>query len=108
MVDDPESTLYDRAVAGATVLLSGFDAAPLALGAAFVPPGAVGSFGGRLASSADLVALGRAERMLDAGDDAADIWSSTGWWKGPDDKWRFEIDDSQSSLELESALGVLM
>lgn len=94
VVDDPESTFYDRLDAGAQVLLGGFDAAPLAIGGAFVPRGAVGSFGGRLAAGSDLDALDRAERMLDAGDDPADIWRSTGWWKGPDDQWRFEIDDS--------------
>jgi hypothetical protein len=47
VVDDPESTLYDRIDAGARVLLGGFDAAPIALGGAFVPPGAVGAYGGR-------------------------------------------------------------
>ncbi|HRT06377.1 MAG TPA: hypothetical protein P5204_11830, partial [Kiritimatiellia bacterium] len=26
------------------------------------------------------------------------IWRKTGWWKGPDGQWRFEIDDSQMKV----------
>ena len=26
------------------------------------------------------------------------IWDFTGWWKGPEGRWRYEIDDSQATL----------
>jgi hypothetical protein len=56
--------------------------------------GAAGVFGGRLAKTADLDALSRAERMAASGADRRAIWDETGWFKGTDGKWRFEIDDS--------------
>jgi hypothetical protein len=58
------------------------------------PRGALGVFGGRMAKTADRDALARAERMAEAGADRRAIWDETGWFKGPDGKWRFEIDDS--------------
>jgi GNAT superfamily N-acetyltransferase len=57
------------------------------------PRGALGVFGGRMAKTADRDALARAERMAEAGADRRAIWDETGWFKGPDGKWRFEIDD---------------
>lgn len=64
-------------------------------------PGGVtelGIFGGRKARTADLEALARAEEMDAAGVPRESIWSDTGWFKGVDGKWRFEIDDSNISL----------
>jgi hypothetical protein len=60
-------------------------------------PGVAGIFAGRWARNADHAALAEAERMEQAGHAAEDIWRTTGWGRGPvDNKWRFEIDDSQS------------
>jgi hypothetical protein len=61
------------------------------------PSNTVGMFGGRLARTADHAKLAQAEEMAARGASRDDIWSQTGWFKGPDDKWRFEIDDSGSS-----------
>jgi len=37
-------------------------------------------------------------RLEREGADAARIWRETGWWRGLDGKWRFEVDDSQMRL----------
>lgn len=58
-----------------------------------------GTFAGRGAKTADLAALARAEDMAGQGLDRRQIWDDTGWYKGVDDKWRFEIDDSGSSFQ---------
>jgi hypothetical protein len=61
------------------------------------------SFGGILAgegaATADLGALARAKGMAEAGHDAPSIWGQTGWYKGPEGKWKFEIDDSKAKLD---------
>lgn len=56
-------------------------------------PNALGIFGGRLAKTADLDALREAEAMAVQGMDRAAIWSKTGWFRGVDGQWRFEIPD---------------
>lgn len=58
--------------------------------------GAVGIFGGRLAQTADQAALARAEQMSASGSHPEQVWKDTGWFKGADDKWRFEINDANS------------
>jgi hypothetical protein len=55
-------------------------------------------FAGPTAKTADHAALARAQEMAAAGADRADIWRDTGWFAGPDGKWRFEIDDSGARL----------
>lgn len=67
-------------------------------GLAARPAGGTGMFAGRLAKTADHEALARAERMAAEGADRRAIWDSTGWFRGPDSKWRFEIDDSKSMI----------
>jgi hypothetical protein len=56
-------------------------------------------FAGKGAKTADLAKLEEAKKLTDAGSDARDIWSKTGWFKGPDDEWRFELTDDYSFLE---------
>lgn len=63
-------------------------------GLAARPAGGTGMFAGRLAKTADHEALARAERLAAEGADRRAIWNETGWFQGPDSKWRFEIDDS--------------
>jgi len=58
------------------------------------------AFAGERAKTADLEALAKAKKMTEDGKDRTDIWTSTGWFKGVDGKWRFEIDDSSMSLNL--------
>lgn len=58
------------------------------------PPEERYSFAGRNANRADQEALARAEEMERAGEDAEQIRQETGWFRGADGLWRFEIDDS--------------
>lgn len=53
-----------------------------------------GAFGGVFAKTADKDALRAAQDMLASGGDRGDIFRKTGWFKGVDGNWRFEIDDS--------------
>lgn len=66
---------------------------------ALLPPeeGALASFAGEKALGLDAHALASARLMLAAGDDAEQVRQITGWFLGPDQKWRFEIDDSRAS-----------
>lgn len=65
---------------------------------AAAPAGSVGIFGGRLAKTADLKKLEEARAMQKAGAYPDEIHSATGWHMGPDGNWRFEIDDSASTM----------
>jgi hypothetical protein len=58
--------------------------------------GAAGVFGGRLAKTADIGKLEEAQLMLKTGNGPNEIFARTGWFRGADDKWRFEIPDTAS------------
>lgn len=62
------------------------------------------SYAGRDAGNADLEALHEAERYEMQGVDAETIRQKTGWFRGADGKWRWEIDDSGMKLRFESGL----
>jgi len=68
----------------------------LAVGKA--PKNAVGMFAGQRAKTADLDALKMAQALKEQGAPRESIWTQTGWFEGPDGKWRFEIDDSKARL----------
>lgn len=53
------------------------------------------SFAGVKAKNADKLKLSTAEQMLKSGIDSETVRRETGWFKGYDGKWRFEIDDSR-------------
>lgn len=53
------------------------------------------SFAGQKASTANLEHLKNAQEMETLGADMKSIRKATGWFKGRDGKWRFEIDDSK-------------
>lgn len=55
-------------------------------------------FAGIGATTADLMALSTAEQRLAAGEDAETVRKETGWFKGKDGKWRFEISDREAKL----------
>jgi hypothetical protein len=65
----------------------------------FARPGTAGIFGGRLARTADHEALAAAEKMTAEGVAPEQIWKETGWFKGADDQWRFEINDKGSGYK---------
>ncbi|QEL64791.1 hypothetical protein OTERR_13150 [Oryzomicrobium terrae] len=56
------------------------------------------SFAGRKAQGADLHALNTAQQRLARGEDAEAVRQATGWHRGADGKWRFEISDHQASI----------
>ncbi|MBK5942696.1 LPD23 domain-containing protein [Halorhodospira halophila] len=60
------------------------------------------AFGGERAETADHHSLADAVRRLEAGENAETVRRETGWHRGPDERWRFEIDDSQASVNLEA------
>ena len=59
------------------------------------------SFAGEKADTANLSKLDEAKIMLKQGLAKEDILKQTGWFKGVDGKWRFEIDDSNSKFLFE-------
>ena len=61
------------------------------------PDGRLFAFAGERAQTADLDALGAAKWMERTGEDRTAIWEVTGWFKGVDGRWRFEISDHLST-----------
>ena len=55
------------------------------------------------ARTANKAALKAAEEMAAKGSTREAIWNETGWFKGVDGKWRFEIDDSKSQFMSQNA-----
>lgn len=64
----------------------------------YAAEGVQGSFGGKQAKTANLEALKTAKKMDERGAEAETIRRATGWFKGADGEWRFEIDDSKMQL----------
>lgn len=62
------------------------------------------SYAGEKAKNADKAALNTAKEMEKNGADAETIRQKTGWFRGADGKWRWEIDDSGMKLRFESGL----
>jgi hypothetical protein len=60
--------------------------------------GGLGIFAGKGAKTANLKMLETAQKMDAAGLDPAGIWGLTGWGKGKDGQWRFEISDKNAHL----------
>ena len=71
--------------------------APRTLNTGFM--GQRGTFAGINALTADKEALAKAQQMIAQGVDPAKVWQETGWGRGADGKWRFEIDDSKIDLQ---------
>lgn len=57
------------------------------------------SFAGVRAKTANRHNLANAQAMLNNGVDAEQVRKETGWLKGYDNRWRFEIDDSEAKLK---------
>lgn len=56
------------------------------------------SFAGPSADGADARALAAAQERIEAGEAADVIRRDTGWFQGPDSKWRYEISDDQADI----------
>ena len=87
-VSNSLGAMQQRAIANAS--------APRTLNTGF--RGQRGVFAGINALTADKEALAKAQQMIAQGVDPAQVWKETGWGKGVDGKWRFEIDDSKATL----------
>jgi hypothetical protein len=61
------------------------------------------SYAGEKAKNADKAALNTAKEMEKNGADAETIRQKTGWFRGADGKWRWEIDDSGMKLRTDAA-----
>jgi hypothetical protein len=59
-----------------------------------------GQFAGENAETADKVKLAEAQQMEESGAAADEIYKKTGWFKGLDNKWRFEIKDNLNDVDL--------
>lgn len=62
------------------------------------------SFAGESASTMDVVSLRNAKRAEAAGADPEVVRQVTGWFRGAEGRWRFEIDDSQAALKPQLAM----
>lgn len=63
-----------------------------------IPEDALGMFAGRNSPKADLSALDRAEIMEESNYNRDEIYSHTGWFRGLDGNWKFELPDDQFRL----------
>jgi diguanylate cyclase (GGDEF)-like protein len=54
------------------------------------------SFAGQHAATADQYKLANAQQRIESGEDPETVRKDTGWHKGAENKWRFEIDDSDA------------
>lgn len=98
-VPAPEGFLENAAWIGGQLLAPG----PGEIGAAGMAGGKLAMFLGAKAKTAMPDVLEYAQAMEKAGKSADEIWQTTGklgqpWMKGADGKWRFEVDDSTSSI----------
>lgn len=59
------------------------------------------SFAGKNAKTANKESLARAKKMDERGADRDRIYETTGWFKGKDGKWRFEIPDNFDQMDLD-------
>lgn len=61
--------------------------------------GGLNQLAGENAETANMKSLRKAQEMDAAGDYADDIYKETGWLKGVDGKWRFEIPDNLDAVD---------
>jgi hypothetical protein len=57
---------------------------------------------GKESNGADKNRLLRAMWMEEQGSDRTAIWQETGWWRGSDNQWRYEIDPSNIEIKWEN------
>ena len=63
----------------------------------------LGIFAGPGARTADMTMLAKAKELAAAKAPREQIWGDTGWFQGPDQKWRFEIPDDKARWNPEIA-----
>ena len=65
------------------------------------------SFAGETAKTADVFKLVKAMRMAKDGKSEKEIYKETGWFKGKDDLWRFEIPDNFDKIKFPALKGTM-
>ena len=60
--------------------------------------GGLNQFAGPNAVTANAKSLAEAQARVDAGENSETVRKESGWFKGVDNKWRFEINDSDAKL----------
>lgn len=95
---------YLNDVIGALDIGSNLIGAPGAAGVAGAGVKAI--FAGVGAKTANLAKLAQAEKMVAKGVSREQIWNETGWFKGADEKWRFEIPDDNLSVRKGYGAGI--
>ncbi len=66
-------------------------------------PGTRLTYAGQNAETADVATLDEARQRIADGEDSETVRKETGWFRGMDGKWRFEIDDSKIGITLPSS-----
>lgn len=61
--------------------------------------GTLGSFAGVRSATLDKTKLYKAQNMANEGAHPDEIWKETGFFKGADDRWRYEIPNDMSNLK---------
>ena len=57
------------------------------------------AYAGEKSATANNKNLAIAKAALNRGEHPKDVWEETGWFKGADGKWRYELDDSKAVIE---------
>lgn len=89
--DSPKTIGRAFELAGALI----FGPAPIANK---VVDGTLGSMAGVRSTTASRTHLVEAERMFEQGLSPTEIWNTTGWFKGLEGKWRYEIPDQKAKF----------
>lgn len=82
-------------------------AGAIGLGSLFTSDDAEARFEGTASRFADHFMLGIAKRMEYQGYDRDNIWKTTGWGRGADGHWRFEVNDNEAYLPGEGVFKLL-
>src|SRR5580765_4872143 len=61
--------------------------------------GSLGIFGGKGSKTADLDMMHRAMEMREKGVRPETVWNQTGWFRGPEGMWRYEIPDYEARIK---------
>jgi hypothetical protein len=69
--------------------------------APFIKPGSLGIFGGTLAKNVDRAKLNEAQLLEGRGEHPVSIFQRTGWYRGNEGRWKFEIPDQGAKLKQE-------
>lgn len=98
----PAEDMMGEAFGAAGVAMGGGGAAAGRNALSF-DPDTTRMFLGKSASSADLEALQKARELSARRRSPEEIWNETGWFKGADGEWRFEVSDDKAILRQPAA-----